>query len=341
MALTEASIKRQLKTGEAQTIRDSHALFLRFGDKGASWIVRQTRAGKTTKNTIGHFPAMTPNAARRERDRLTGKNTDLGVTVAEMVDDYRRLVTDKQKSGWQSEVYLKHLCAEFGSSKIATVTRANLVRMIGRYADERGVRTADRLLSQLRGVFNLAVEMGAIEVSPLQGVTKRITGYEPKPRERVLDADEIRTVWGWEHKHGPLCRFLLLTGLRISEAQKCYREGNRWIVPAEYSKNGRPHWVHLTDSAIEQLGTSFKTTPTAVQAWIKRKNTGWTPHDLRRTAATLMADNGVDPFIVERCLGHTLQGVMAVYNRAEYEEQRIAAAETLERVVLEVVNADA
>ena len=39
-------------------------------------------------------------------------------------------------------------------------------------------------------------------------------------------------------------------------------------------------------------------------------------------------------------VGHTLQGVMAVYNRAEYEAERIDAMETLERVVLEVVKND-
>jgi len=283
---------------------------------------------------------MSANAARRERDRLTGTNTDLGITVTDAVDDYRRLVSDKQKSGHQTEVYLRHLCAEYGSRKLATITRADLVQLVSRYASDRGVRTADRLLSQLRGVFNLAVEMGYIDQSPLQGVSKRITGYIPQPRDRVLTEDEIRAVWACEHPHGALLRFLLLTGLRISEAQKGHRERDKWIVPARYSKNGRPHWVHLSYAATEQLSQPFETGPTAVQAWLRRRKDmeGWTPHDLRRTAATLMAGNGVAPFIVERCLGHTLQGVMAVYNKAEYEAERIGAMQTLERVVLEVVN---
>jgi integrase len=111
-------------------------------------------------------------------------------------------------------------------------------------------------------------------------------------------------------------------------------------VPAKYSKNKRAHWVHLTATAIEQIEKPFETSPTAVQAWLRRRSDmdGWTPHDLRRTAATRMADNGVNPFTVERCLGHTLQGVMAVYNRAEYEAERVEATETLERVLLEVVS---
>jgi len=50
-----------------------------------------------------------------------------------------------------------------------------------------------------------------------------------------------------------------------------------------------------------------------------------------------MNGNGLQPFIVERILNHTMEGVMAVYNRAEYEQERIEAAETLERVMTEVV----
>ena len=46
----------------------------------------------------------------------------------------------------------------------------------------------------------------------------------------------------------------------------------------------------------------------------------WVPHDLRRTAATQMADLGVLPHVVEKILNHTMQGVMGVYNRHDYFE---------------------
>jgi len=46
-----------------------------------------------------------------------------------------------------------------------------------------------------------------------------------------------------------------------------------------------------------------------------------------------MADNGVEPFIVERVLNHKLEGVMAVYNRAEYENERIKASLAMERII--------
>ena len=46
----------------------------------------------------------------------------------------------------------------------------------------------------------------------------------------------------------------------------------------------------------------------------------WTPHDLRRTAATAMAELGALPDVVEKCLNHTEVGkVKRIYQRAQYE----------------------
>ncbi len=46
----------------------------------------------------------------------------------------------------------------------------------------------------------------------------------------------------------------------------------------------------------------------------------WRPHDLRRTGATLMAELGVLPDVIERCLNHIEQAkVKRIYQRAQYE----------------------
>ena len=45
-------------------------------------------------------------------------------------------------------------------------------------------------------------------------------------------------------------------------------------------------------------------------------------HDLRRTASTLLHENGRASDVVEKALNHTIGGVRGVYNRAEYEAQR-------------------
>ena len=49
----------------------------------------------------------------------------------------------------------------------------------------------------------------------------------------------------------------------------------------------------------------------------------WTPHDLRRTAATLLADLGCPFEGVEAILAHRLPGVSGTYNRGTYADQKV------------------
>ena len=45
------------------------------------------------------------------------------------------------------------------------------------------------------------------------------------------------------------------------------------------------------------------------------------PHDLRRTAATGLARLGYSNEVIGRVLNHTLNGVTAIYNRYQYDDQ--------------------
>jgi integrase len=63
-----------------------------------------------------------------------------------------------------------------------------------------------------------------------------------------------------------------------------------------------------------------------LRALHKRSGTaGWCWHDLRRTCATGMAAAGVDPVVIELCLGHVPAGVLgrmgAVYIRHSFSER--------------------
>lgn len=63
----------------------------------------------------------------------------------------------------------------------------------------------------------------------------------------------------------------------------------------------------------------------------------WTPHDLRRTAATHMNRLGINFIWVEKVLNHKLQGMLKVYNKHPYEDEKRAAldqwASELQRIV--------
>lgn len=51
----------------------------------------------------------------------------------------------------------------------------------------------------------------------------------------------------------------------------------------------------------------------------------WSLHDIRRTFATKLNDLGVAPHVVEQLLGHTMPGVMAVYNLSQYMPEKLDA----------------
>lgn len=55
----------------------------------------------------------------------------------------------------------------------------------------------------------------------------------------------------------------------------------------------------------------------------------WAPHDLRRTARTLLAELGCPYEVAEAILAHTLPGVAGVYNRAQYDAAKVQWLTTL------------
>jgi integrase len=139
-----------------------------------------------------------------------------------------------------------------------------------------------------------------------------------------------------------------------------------WTLPRERAKNDRAHLIALSPPAVAILrslpqigGDSFIFTTTGdspISGFSKageRLQTAmlelhkaelidggrrgeaekaniehFTPHDLRRTAATGMAALGIAPHVVDRILNHangTISGVARIYNRHEYLAERQTA----------------
>jgi len=66
----------------------------------------------------------------------------------------------------------------------------------------------------------------------------------------------------------------------------------------------------------------------------------WTHHDLRRSAATHMAEIGIPPHIIEAVLNHVSghkAGVAGIYNRADYETQKRHALTAWGEYLLKIV----
>ena len=50
--------------------------------------------------------------------------------------------------------------------------------------------------------------------------------------------------------------------------------------------------------------------------------TNWAPHDLRRTSRTLLASMRCPQEVAEAILGHVQPGVVGVYNRHNYDQEK-------------------
>jgi integrase len=163
----------------------------------------------------------------------------------------------------------------------------------------------------------------------------------------VLSVEELRAIWRAtdDSAFGTIVRLLILTAQRRGEVSGMCREEIKdgiWTIPAARSKNGKAHCVPLADTA-QRLASRA---PFPAQNWSGCKTaldaasgvTGWTLHDLRRTAATMMAqDLKVAPHIVEAILNHSPGKLVATYNRADYREEKRAALEAWDQQIQKVV----
>jgi len=332
-------------------------LYLHLRKSSKTYTVRKRIKGKQSVKTLGKHPEMSLRQARMDAQTYSMSGLVSNRIVSELVDKYwTEVIVPTSKVPKQVEGYFNNIKAEFGRDKLGDITRSMLVSYIQDYSTERGARSADRMRSYLIQVFSYAVELGYLDTSPMSLVTKRITGYISRARKRVLSNEEIKDMWHWKNaesgwqkteENTRVIKFLLLTGLRISEAQKGYIDGDKFRVDDTKGKHSkdetRPHWVYLTETAKSLLPLP-RCTDTNIQAWLKRKlikekvEPRYTPHDCRRTFATMASDIKVAPFIVEKCLNHRMSGMLAVYNHAEYEAERIEAAKAIEKKILEIIN---
>lgn len=333
MALNETTIRKLKDPEKEKLIGDERGLYLRCYPSGRrSWLYRSRKGGSWKTRNLGEWPGVSLAEARTKAAALDKRVLPDSVTFGDLLDEwFQRRIEPRYKVTKNITVYVARGKAEAGKTPLSQLTTKLLTDILVEYADAAPV-AANRCLSSWKLALKYAVERGYIERSPLEHSTSAVAGGEEKSRTRVLTDAEIRALWKDTHAHAPLLKFLLLTGLRISEAQAATHDNlDADTLHIPVNKSSRPHWVCLPPLAKDLLGDHDgylfdSRSPTGVQLRLKRKNTGWTPHDLRRTFATRLAGLGVDPLVVEKMLNHTLGGVLATYNRHTYDAERRAAA---------------
>lgn len=177
--------------------------------------------------------------------------------------------------------------------------------------------------------------------------------------------DFLRELYRMPRPYELAIRLMLLTGVRINTiAEATIREFKpdfaMWEVPHERRKNRRhttgPFIIPLPSLAVEWVRELIKLADgneyllpvnpirgsglrnplskrTTIAGWFDRVRTEsggkWrriTPHDLRSTCKSWLSELRVDYETRQRYLDHALEGMDAIYDKADFVEHRLAAA---------------
>jgi integrase len=133
-----------------------------------------------------------------------------------------------------------------------------------------------------------------------------------------------------------------LQALETAAAKKSEQKASEWVMPARHHSGcvcPKSLAKQISDRQRGSNKESMKRRSPLTDALILPGGK-WTPHDLRRTGATLMVALGVRPDVVERCLNHSIENkVQRIYQRHSYAAEMQQAWQLLgER--LQLLNAN-
>jgi integrase len=112
---------------------------------------------------------------------------------------------------------------------------------------------------------------------------------------------------------------------------QAFSRGSSFVLPARQSRRrrnngGEMHFERRTlNSMLHKLCNKLEQAHEMTQ--IATKVRRFTPHDLRSTARSHLAALGVNIIVAERCLNHSLGGLIAVYDQHDYMTERREALE--------------
>jgi integrase len=324
--------------------------------EAARRIAAKYNAEKGAKNS--------PATAAREK-REAG-------TFGELAAEYLKRHAIKKKSHSEDKrIIEKDICPRRGgwtNRKVEDITRRDVRALLDRIVERGAPIAANRTLALVRAIFNFGIKEEMSTVNPAARIEPPGTETE---RERVLSDVEIKAFWDklpmteMEETTKRALRLMLITAQRRGEVcsmewDELDVEGGWWTIPASKAKNAKTHRVPLSKLALKVIAESPREghyvlassrvagkhiQGLAVSHAVRKNRQFWgidrfTPHDLRRTAASAMASEGVSRDIVGKVLNHAEKGVTAVYDRYGYDTEKRDALELwsrkLERILFGV-----
>ncbi|MEG7405136.1 tyrosine-type recombinase/integrase [Serratia marcescens] len=336
--------------------RQETITFGRYGVGGITLAEARERLGEAKKMiAAGKSPAK-----EKARDKARVKDAEnfgawgekwlRGYQMADVTRDMRRATFERE------------LKPKFGNQKLTEITHEDLRALTDEIVESGAPATAVLCREIVMQVFRWAIERGQKVENPAD-LVRPSTIAKFEPRDRALTPDEIGLMYQYMERIGTTpsiraaAKLLLLTMVRKSELTNAtWSEINfteaLWAIHKERMKRRNPHLVFLSRQALDifialktfaggseyvlpsrydsDLPMSSATlnqvlTLTYRLAQKEGQSLGkFGPHDLRRTASTLLHEAGYNTDWIEKCLAHEQKGVRAVYNKAEYRDQRRA-----------------
>ena len=250
----------------------------------------------------------------------------------------------------------------FGNYKLHEITYHFLRKHVDAIDAEGAPATAIEVRNVMAAVFDFAIDRGE-NVENVARRIRPSSIHVFKAKERTLAPREVAALMFALRKlsSSPQLKLglkvLLLTMVRKSmllEAtwDEIDFENATWTIPAEHMKKSKPHVVYLSRQALDCFiglsalamdsdyvmpargnlnkhagDTSLNRTCRDCQAAAELYGLpldAFSPHDFRRTGSTHLNEAGYNRDWIEKCLSHEEGGVRAVYNKAEFAEQRKA-----------------
>ena len=324
-------------------------------------VFRRIKGGQPERITLGRFPEMTVEQARRRAARINAeieegsnpaevKRAQKGEpTLAEFFAEYAERHGRKKRS-WQADEqrFRDYLEKPLGSRKLSAITREMVGRILSDMErDGKAGATINNVRALASGICGRAIEWSYLSENPVRGIKTR----KAAKRDRFLQANELPRFFSAlaEEPNETIRDYLLvalLTGARRANVLAMrWSEVNLpeglWRIPR--TKNGDPQNVTLSPEAISILEARKEATAEDAvfvfpgpgkSGHLVEPKKGWQRvldragisdlriHDLRRTLGSWQAKTGASMAIIGKSLNHKSHQSTAIYARLDLDPVR-------------------
>lgn len=378
MPLTDLKVQSIKASDQPIKMTDGDGLYLHVAVSGTkTWRFDYRFNGKRYTLTIGKYPLVSLAEARIKRSEAKKKlldGNDPSAAKREQKEIIRAATEDSFKSvgsawydskassrsqAWRdaNKLYLdRDLYPTLGKYGVKDISSKMLLDLLEKCAEERGLKTADRVRGTVFQVFQHAVFKMKIDWNPASRLKQWAELPEVKHRPHLQQNEISELIEAIDAYVGMTAtklaaKLLLLTFVRKTELLEAeWNEFDlpnaKWSIPAARMKMKDAHIVPLSKQALDTLHElkaitsdsrfvfpSLSTTQKPLSRTVlnrmfsnmgKGKYQGkFSPHGIRATASTWLNETGYRHDAIERQLAHTERNrVRASYNHADYYAER-------------------